>query len=100
MRHRILTVSVAGVMIILTVVVGRVLPTGFIPTDDTNQIFVFTEGAQDISFAEMVKHQEAGAAIGNAGAEAADAVKDTAGDVQAGVADASAARSPSSCGRP
>ncbi|WP_414660649.1 efflux RND transporter permease subunit [Horticoccus sp. 23ND18S-11] len=63
MRHRLLTVSVAGVMVILTVVVGRVLPTGFIPTDDTNQIFVFTEGAQDVSFSEMVKHQEAAAAI-------------------------------------
>jgi len=63
MRHRLLTVSVAGVMIILTVVVGRALPTGFIPTDDTNQIFVFTEGAQDVSFSEMVKHQEAAAAI-------------------------------------
>ncbi len=63
MRHRLATVSVAGVMVVLTVWVGSVLPTGFIPTDDTRQIFVFTEGAQDISFAEMVKHQEAGAAI-------------------------------------
>jgi len=63
MRHRVATVSVAGVMAILTVVVARVLPTGFIPTDDTNQIFVFTEGAQDVSFTEMVKHQQAAAAI-------------------------------------
>ena len=51
MRHRAATVSVAGLMIILTVVVGRQLPTGFIPTDDTRQLFIFTEGAQDISFA-------------------------------------------------
>jgi HAE1 family hydrophobic/amphiphilic exporter-1 len=50
-------------MVVLTVVVARVLPTGFIPTEDTRQIFVFTEGAQDVSFAEMVKHQEAAAAI-------------------------------------
>ena len=63
MRHRGATVSVAALMVILTVVVARVLPTGFIPTDDTRQIFVFTEGAQDVSFAEMVKHQEAAAAI-------------------------------------
>ena len=63
MRHRAATVSVAGLMIILTVVVGRQLPTGFIPTDDTRQLFIFTEGAQDISFAEMVKHQEAASAI-------------------------------------
>ncbi|MEY2879150.1 MAG: hypothetical protein RLZZ15_1530, partial [Verrucomicrobiota bacterium] len=63
MRHRRLTLGTAGLMVVLTVVVGRVLPTGFIPTDDTRQIFVFTEGAQDVSFAEMVKHQEAAAAI-------------------------------------
>jgi hydrophobic/amphiphilic exporter-1 (mainly G- bacteria), HAE1 family len=63
MRHRLITVSIAILMIALTVVVGRVLPTGFIPTDDTRQLFVFTEGAQDVSFSEMVKHQEAAAAI-------------------------------------
>jgi HAE1 family hydrophobic/amphiphilic exporter-1 len=63
MHHRIATVSIAGVMVVLTVVVARVLPTGFIPTDDTRQIFVFTEAAQDISFSEMVKHQQAAAAI-------------------------------------
>ncbi len=63
MRFRFITVSIAIVMIALTVLVGRSLPTGFIPTDDTRQLFVFTEGAQDVSFAEMVKHQEAAAAI-------------------------------------
>ena len=63
MRHRAATVSVAGVMVVLTVIVGRLLPTGFIPTDDTGQIFAFTEGAQDVSFDEMVRHQQAAAAI-------------------------------------
>jgi hydrophobe/amphiphile efflux-1 (HAE1) family protein len=63
MRHRILTVSVALLMIVLTMVVGRALPTGFIPTDDTGQIFAPTEGAQDVSFAEMVRHQQAASAI-------------------------------------
>jgi len=46
------------------------------------------EAAREIAADPDVK--EAGAAIGNAGAEAADAVKDTAADVQEGVADASA----------
>lgn len=46
------------------------------------------EAASEIAHDPDVK--EAGAAIGNAGAEAADAVKDTAGQVQEGVADASA----------
>jgi HAE1 family hydrophobic/amphiphilic exporter-1 len=63
LRHRLATVCVALVMAVLTVVVARVLPTGFIPTDDTGQIFAFTEAAQDVSFAEMVKHQQAAAAI-------------------------------------
>ncbi len=63
MRHRALTVSVAGVMAVLTVFVARALPTGFIPTDDTGQIFAFTEAAQDVSFAEMMAHQQAAAAI-------------------------------------
>ncbi|HVS51794.1 MAG TPA: efflux RND transporter permease subunit [Opitutaceae bacterium] len=63
MRHRFATVSVAFVMVALTVVVARRLPMGFIPTDDTGQIFAFTEGAQDVSFGEMVQHQQAAAAI-------------------------------------
>ena len=63
MRHRLITVGIAAVMIVLTVVMGKILPNGFLPTDDTRQIFVFTEGAQDVSFGEMVKHQQAAAAI-------------------------------------
>jgi HAE1 family hydrophobic/amphiphilic exporter-1 len=63
MRHRFVTVCVAGLMVVLTIVVGRKLPTGFIPTDDIGQIFAFTEGAQDVSFNEMVRHQQAAAAI-------------------------------------
>ncbi len=63
MRFRLATVIVAVAMIGLTLLVGRALPTGFIPTDDTGQIFAPTEAAQDVSFAEMVRHQQAGAAI-------------------------------------
>jgi HAE1 family hydrophobic/amphiphilic exporter-1 len=63
MRRRRLTVAIAILMVGLTYFVGRALPTGFIPTDDTGSIFAPTEGAQDVSFAEMVRHQLAGAAI-------------------------------------
>ena len=63
MRHRIATVSVAFLMIALTIIVVRALPNGFIPTDDTGQIYAPTEAAQDVSFAEMVRHQQAAAAI-------------------------------------
>ncbi|MES1194969.1 MAG: efflux RND transporter permease subunit, partial [Opitutus sp.] len=70
--HRAVTVGVALLMVFLTVAVGRLLPTGFIPTDDTGQIFAFTEAAQDVSFAEMMSHQQAAAAIvaGNPAVEA------------------------------
>ncbi len=63
MRRRRFTVAIAALMIVLTYLVGRALPNGFIPTDDTGQIFAPTEAAQDVSFAEMVRHQQAGAAI-------------------------------------
>jgi HAE1 family hydrophobic/amphiphilic exporter-1 len=63
LRHRLATVGIAALMAVLTVLVARTLPIGFIPTDDTGQIFAFTEAAQDVSFAEMVRHQQAAAAI-------------------------------------
>ena len=63
MRHRLATVAVAGVMVVLTVVVGRVLPLGFLPTDDNGRIYIATEGAQDVSFTEMSQHQQEAAAI-------------------------------------
>jgi HAE1 family hydrophobic/amphiphilic exporter-1 len=63
LHHRGPTVGVAGLMVVLTVVMARILPQGFIPTDDTGLITVITEAAQDISFDEMVRHQQAAAII-------------------------------------
>ncbi|MEI6861466.1 MAG: efflux RND transporter permease subunit, partial [Verrucomicrobiota bacterium] len=63
MRHRALTVGVAVLTVGLTVLVGWRLPKGFIPTDDTGLLTVRTEGAQDVSFEEMVRHQSAAADI-------------------------------------
>jgi HAE1 family hydrophobic/amphiphilic exporter-1 len=40
-----------------------IIPKGFIPSDDTGQIFAPTEGAQGISFEAMVQHQQAAAEI-------------------------------------
>jgi hydrophobic/amphiphilic exporter-1 (mainly G- bacteria), HAE1 family len=34
------------------------IPKGFIPNQDTGQIFGFTEGAQDISYDSMIRHQQ------------------------------------------
>jgi HAE1 family hydrophobic/amphiphilic exporter-1 len=39
------------------------MPMGFLPSEDTGQIFAFTEAAQGISFEDMVKHQKELAAI-------------------------------------
>jgi HAE1 family hydrophobic/amphiphilic exporter-1 len=63
LHHRGATVSVAGLMVVLTVLVACLLPQGFVPTDDTGLININTEAAQDISFDEMVRHQQAAAAI-------------------------------------
>jgi len=63
LRHRALVLIVALAMAGLTGVLLKVLPQGFIPTDDTGIVLVFTEAAQDISFEEMVRHQQAAAAI-------------------------------------
>jgi len=40
-----------------------VVPKDFLPSGDSGQIIAFTEGAQDVSFASMVKHQRALAEI-------------------------------------
>ena len=63
LRHRAVVLIAALVMAVLTVGLVKVLPQGFIPTDDTGIVLVFTEAALDISFEEMVRHQQAAAAI-------------------------------------
>ena len=48
---------------VLTGVLFTLVPKDFIPSGDSGQIIAFTEGAQDASFASMVEHQRAVAAI-------------------------------------
>jgi len=48
------------VILLLTVVTGWLfvkMPKGFLPSEDTGQLFAFTEAAQGISFEDMVAHQ-------------------------------------------
>ena len=40
------------------------LPKGFIPNEDTGQVFAFTEAAQGTSFAQMTKLQQQASALG------------------------------------
>ena len=52
------TMAVSIVLIIATAYLFVVIPKGFIPNQDTGQIFGFTEAAQDVSFENMVRHQK------------------------------------------
>jgi hydrophobic/amphiphilic exporter-1 (mainly G- bacteria), HAE1 family len=52
-----------GVVFVLTGFLFWYLPKGFIPTDDTGQLFGIAEGAQDISFQQMADKQSQLAAI-------------------------------------
>jgi len=50
-------------ILIGTVVLGRIVPKGFIPSEDTGQLNGTTETAEGTSFDAMVAHQRAAAAI-------------------------------------
>lgn len=63
LKHHRLTMLVSGAILVGTVILFVVVPKGFIPSTDIGQITANTQAAQDISFPEMVKHQQAIAAI-------------------------------------
>jgi HAE1 family hydrophobic/amphiphilic exporter-1 len=63
MAHRVLTMGVFFGTIAATVLLFTLVPTGFIPTEDTGQLTASTEGAADASFDSMVRHQQAVAEI-------------------------------------
>ena len=55
----------SAALLVATIYLFIVIPKGFLPSEDNGRLFAFTEAAQDISFEEMAKHQEAVAAILN-----------------------------------
>jgi HAE1 family hydrophobic/amphiphilic exporter-1 len=63
LRHRRATMVVSAAVLVATVWLFMVMPTGFLPSEDIGQAFAFTEAAQGISFDEMARHQQALAAI-------------------------------------
>jgi HAE1 family hydrophobic/amphiphilic exporter-1 len=63
MEHRFAALMFSVVILIGTVVLFKVVPTGFIPTQDTGQIVATTEAAQGTSFPDMVVRQQQVAAI-------------------------------------
>jgi len=58
LRHRPLMMGVLVATLVVTAYLFTVIPKGFIPNEDTGQIFAFTEAAQDISFDAMMERQQ------------------------------------------
>ncbi len=63
LRFRLATLAVSVVILIATGYLFVKIPKGFIPNQDTGQIFGFTEAAQGISFESMMQHQQAVAKV-------------------------------------
>ncbi len=63
LHYRLITMAVVIILTFVTGVMFWKMPTGFLPTEDTGQIFAFTEAAQGISFEDMKRHQKQLAAI-------------------------------------
>jgi len=63
MRHRLATLMLSFAILIATFYLFYAIPKGFLPSEDTGQMFAITEAAQGISFDSMVRHQQAAARI-------------------------------------
>lgn len=63
LRYRRTVMMASALLLAVTIYLFTVIPKGFIPNEDTGQVVVSTEAAQDISFASMAQHQQALAAI-------------------------------------
>ncbi len=63
MKHHRITLGVALATFAATALLFNLIPKGFFPDEDTNQLFAITEGAQDISFEAMKAHQQVAAKI-------------------------------------
>jgi len=57
MKHHMITTMASALVFAATIYMFTKIPMGFIPSEDTNQIFGTTEAAQDVSFDGMIKHQ-------------------------------------------
>ena len=63
LRQKRLMLAFSGLVLLATIGLFWIVPKGFIPSDDTGQIFAPTEAAQGISFEAMVQHQQAAAEV-------------------------------------
>jgi hydrophobic/amphiphilic exporter-1 (mainly G- bacteria), HAE1 family len=58
LRHKPIILGIFFLMVIASGVVFYFMPKGFLPSEDTGQIFGMTEAAQGVSFDDMVRHQK------------------------------------------
>ncbi len=63
LRHRFTMIVISAAVLAGTIHLFRILPKGFLPSEDNSQIFVQTEASEGISFESMVRHQLAVADI-------------------------------------
>jgi HAE1 family hydrophobic/amphiphilic exporter-1 len=63
LRHQPLTLAVFGIITVCTGLLFVNMSKGFLPADDSGQILVFTEAAQDVSFSAMSSMQGQIAAV-------------------------------------
>src|SRR4029077_3043939 len=57
LRHRGATMATFAIILVLTAVLFVIVPKGFIPDQDTDQIAVTTEAAQGTSYDKLVEYQ-------------------------------------------
>jgi HAE1 family hydrophobic/amphiphilic exporter-1 len=63
MKHHVTTMVASGVVLATTIHMFGLVPKGFIPSEDTGQIIINTEGAQGVSYEQMTHLQQQVAAV-------------------------------------
>src|SRR5258708_3249067 len=63
LRHRRGTMYFSGLLLIATMYLFYAIPKGFLPSEDADQLIIFTLAAQGISYDSMVEHQLAAASL-------------------------------------
>lgn len=59
LQFRFVTLIISVIILVMTVYLFTLVPKGFVPTEDTGQLMGNTKAAQDISFDDMLRHQQA-----------------------------------------
>jgi HAE1 family hydrophobic/amphiphilic exporter-1 len=57
MRHHVTTIIASVLVLWATIHMFGVVPKGFIPSEDTGQVLINTEGAQGVSYEQMLQNQ-------------------------------------------